>query len=82
MGMRVALVHDQLQAYGDAERLLTTLHHIYPEAPIYTAFVDKPRLGAHTNQFTSWDIRPTFAQRLPGMAQLHQTYRVVGFVWL
>lgn len=36
--MKVALVHDYLKEYGGAERVLKTLHGIYPQAPIYTAF--------------------------------------------
>ena len=36
--MKIALVHDYLKEYGGAERVLQTLHEIYPQAPIYTAF--------------------------------------------
>jgi glycosyltransferase involved in cell wall biosynthesis len=36
--VKVALVHDYLKEYGGAERVLKTLHELYPEAPIYTAF--------------------------------------------
>lgn len=36
--MKVALVHDYLKEYGGAERVLMTLHEIWPDAPIYTAF--------------------------------------------
>ncbi|MBM3209186.1 glycosyltransferase family 4 protein [Candidatus Shapirobacteria bacterium] len=36
--MKIALVHDYLREYGGAERVLETLHEIWPEAPIYTAF--------------------------------------------
>ncbi|MDX2243850.1 MAG: glycosyltransferase [Leptolyngbyaceae cyanobacterium bins.302] len=74
--MKVALVHDCLREYGDAERLLSTLHSIYPQAPVYTAFVDRPRLN-QINFCTNWDIRPTFAQCLPGVAQFYQNYRVL-----
>ncbi len=70
--MKVALVHDRLQQYGDPERLLTTLHHLYPQAPVYTAFVDRAQWG---QQFADWDIRPTLAQRLPGLSQLPTVYR-------
>lgn len=72
--MKVALVHDCLQEYGDAERLLSTLHQIYPQAPVYTAFVDRSRLGQAAHRFTEWDIRSTFAQRLPGVRRFYQTY--------
>lgn len=36
--MKIALVHDYLREYGGAERVLQTLHEMFPEAPIYTAF--------------------------------------------
>ena len=36
--MRVALVHDYLNEYGGAERVLEALAEMWPEAPIYTAF--------------------------------------------
>lgn len=36
--MKVALVHDYINEYGGAERVLRTLADLYPEAPIYTAF--------------------------------------------
>lgn len=39
--MKVALVHDYLNEYGGAERVLKTLTEMYPEAPIYTAFCKK-----------------------------------------
>jgi len=36
--MKVALVHDYLNEFGGAERVLKSLAEMYPEAPIYTAF--------------------------------------------
>lgn len=37
--MKVALVHDYLKDFGGAERVLLELSRMYPEAPIYTAFL-------------------------------------------
>lgn len=37
--MKVALVHDYLREFGGAERVLDALAELWPEAPIYTAFV-------------------------------------------
>jgi len=42
--MRVALVHDYLNEFGGAERVLLALTEIWPEAVIYTAFYRK-RIG-------------------------------------
>ncbi|MBI3887966.1 hypothetical protein HY310_02765 [Candidatus Microgenomates bacterium] len=37
--MKIALVHDYIKEFGGAERVLMTLHEMFPDAPIYTAFV-------------------------------------------
>jgi len=34
---RVALIHDWLNQYGGAERVLETLHDLFPNAPIFTS---------------------------------------------
>ncbi|OGD62982.1 hypothetical protein A2160_04440 [Candidatus Beckwithbacteria bacterium RBG_13_42_9] len=39
--MKVALVHDYLNEYGGAERVLEALCELFPAAPIYTAFAIK-----------------------------------------
>ncbi|MBI4991694.1 MAG: glycosyltransferase [Candidatus Harrisonbacteria bacterium] len=41
--MRIALVHDYLNQYGGAERVLETFAEIFPEAPIYTLFYDREK---------------------------------------
>ncbi|PIR68412.1 glycosyltransferase family 4 protein [Candidatus Nomurabacteria bacterium CG10_big_fil_rev_8_21_14_0_10_35_16] len=41
--MKVALMHDYLNQYGGAERVLETLCEIFPDAPIYTLFYDKEK---------------------------------------
>lgn len=73
--MKVALVHDCLREYGDTERVLSVLHRIYPDAPIYTAFYDRTHPDAA--RFAGWDIRTTWAQRLPGMVRHPERYRVL-----
>ncbi|MCA9390583.1 glycosyltransferase [candidate division WWE3 bacterium] len=42
--MKVALVHDFLNTYGGAERLLYSIHQIYPEAPIFTTIHNPSKL--------------------------------------
>lgn len=66
--MNVALVHDVLHEYGDAERMLQVLHQMYPTAPVYTAWVDDKRLGANADRFSGWKIRTTAAHRLAAIA--------------
>ncbi len=41
--MKVALIHDYLNQYGGAERVLETLMELFPDAPIYTLFHDPSR---------------------------------------
>ncbi len=63
--MKAALVHDYLREYGGAERVLETLHEIFPEAPIYTAYCDLNSLGPHKEAFKDCDIKTSFIQSLP-----------------
>jgi glycosyltransferase involved in cell wall biosynthesis len=80
--MKVAIVHDALRTYGDAERLLVVLHRLYPEAPLYTAFVDESGLGTAATQFNNWEIRTTGAQRLPAIVRRSQTVRpLLPYFW-
>lgn len=39
--LKVALVHDWLLSIGGAEKVLKTLHEIFPQAPMYTLFYNK-----------------------------------------
>ncbi len=71
MPMRVALVHDYLNQYGGAERVLEVLHALYSDAPVYTSLYD-PRAMPET--FRHWDIRTSFLQRLPRRVSLARLY--------
>jgi len=80
MGVKIALVHDYLKEYGGAERVLSVLHEMYPEAPIYTAFkapgstADKAFRGAKI--ITSW------ADLLIRYKNLHSLLRfLVPLIW-
>jgi glycosyltransferase involved in cell wall biosynthesis len=42
--MKVALVHDYLNQFGGAERVLLAFTEMFPEAPIYTIFYDENKL--------------------------------------
>jgi len=69
--MRVALVHDYLNQYGGAERVLEALHDLYPEAPVYTSLYDPRAMPAC---FHTWDIRTSFLQRLPTRLSIARLY--------
>lgn len=61
--MKVALVHDHLIQNGGAERVLSALQAMWPEAPTYTLAYDKRHMAP---EFGHRDIRTSFLQRLPG----------------
>ena len=63
--LKVALVHDYLAEYGGAERVLEALHQIFPDAPLYTAFVDKERLGVNWQRFSNWQIYESWLTKVP-----------------
>jgi glycosyltransferase involved in cell wall biosynthesis len=75
--MKVALIHDYLREYGEAERILRVLHQMYPNAPVYTAFVDRKRLGDAIALFDGWDLRTAPSQQLPGITRYYQTLKVL-----
>jgi len=56
-------VTDWLTTFGGAERVLSQLHVLYPDAPIYASVFDRRGLPRETD---GWDLRSTVLQRLPG----------------
>src|SRR3989339_1816638 len=69
--LKVALVHDFLNQYGGAERVLSVLHEIFPEAPIYTMLYDSAKMRG---KFKGADIRPSFLQKFPKFLKKRQKY--------
>ena len=66
--MKVAIVHERLDIVGGAEKVILALHDLYPDAPIYTSFVDYKKLPAI---FEDMDIRPSYMQNLPKFIKKH-----------
>ncbi len=72
--MKVALAHDSLTQLGGAERVLATLHEIFPDAPVYTLAYDK-KLNPHFEDWTIissplqhiYKFLPDFRYALPGI---------------
>ncbi len=56
--LKIALVHDYIKEFGGAERVLMTFHEMFPEAPIYTAFLTPGSTAAKAFKdakiITSW----------------------------
>ena len=69
--MRVALVHDYLNQMGGAEKVLLTLHELFPQAPIYTSMYEPKRVD---RRFRELDIRTSFMQRMPFVKHHHQPF--------
>jgi len=73
---KVALAHDYLREYGGAERVLEALHEIFPDAPLYTAYVNLEAMGENGKRFKSWDIRPSWFQKFPFANKLLSPFRI------
>jgi glycosyltransferase involved in cell wall biosynthesis len=69
--LKVALVHDYLNQYGGAERVLEELHALFPSAPVYTSMYWPEKMSPTINRL---DIRTSFMQRLPLVTRNHQPF--------
>lgn len=76
--MKLAIVHDFLREYGGAERVVEAMHEIWPDAPLYTSFVDWKTLGAHADRFKGWDIRTSWVQDNWLMRKFHSPLRFLA----
>lgn len=71
--MRVALVHDYLNQYGGAERVLEAFCEMFPDAPIYTLVYDAKSTGF---AFEGRKIKVSFLQKIPLAASRHRYFPV------
>lgn len=69
--MKIAFVHDYLNQYGGAERVLQLLCSLFPRAPIYTTLYDKHATGG---VFEGREIRTSFLQKMPGVKKYHHLF--------
>jgi len=58
--VNIALAHEYFVAHGGAERVVETLHGMWPEAPVYTFFHDRRRYG----DLPGWNLRTSYLQHL------------------
>lgn len=68
--MKVALVYDRVNKIGGAERVLESLHQIWPKAPLYTA-VYNPQTAPWAKKFK---VIPSFLNRFPLARTKHETF--------
>jgi glycosyltransferase involved in cell wall biosynthesis len=69
--MQIALVHDWLNQVGGAEKVLEAMVALYPDAPLYTSIFAPEKMPP---AYREWDIRTTWADKLPGIHDHHQAY--------
>ena len=67
--MKVALVHDALNQYGGAERVLEQIKAVYPDAPVFVPLWDPTRLP---DCYAGWDVRPSWLDRVPFARSKHR----------
>lgn len=68
--MKVALVYDRVNKWGGAERILLTLHELFPKADLYTS--------VYNSQTAKWahvfSITTSFLQKFPFAKSSHESY--------
>lgn len=69
--LKVALVHDFLDNYGGAERVLEIIGEIFPQAPIYTLLYDESKLQ---DKFKNRKIHTSFLQKFPKFLKKRKRY--------
>ena len=66
---RTVLVHDYLNQYGGAERVLEAMHELAPRSPVYTSLLVP---GSMPDEYRGWDVHTTFIDRIPKAKNNHQ----------
>ncbi len=78
--MRIALIHDYLNEYGGAERVLLALAEMWPDAPIFTAFCVPGSTAARA--FAGRKIITSWFQYLPWHEHLYSPLRfMIPGIW-
>ncbi len=67
--LKIAIVYDRVNKFGGAERVLLTLHKMFPTAPLYTSVYD-PKLATWANVFPK--IYTSFLQNIPILKNYHE----------
>lgn len=67
-GLRVAIVHHLLVNYAGAERVISTLLDIFPQADLFTAFSTEEMAA----RFAPHRVITSFLQRMPGSRHYHR----------
>lgn len=76
--MKIAIVHDYIKEYGGAERVLESLHEVFPDAPVYTTVYLPKFLGPHRDRFKDWKVKTSILQYLPFKSKLISPIRLIA----
>ncbi len=77
--MKVALVYDRVNKWGGAERVLLTLHEMFPSAPLYTSVYDREK-APWAKVFPK--VHTSFLQKIPFAKGNHEflgTFMPIAF---
>ncbi len=73
---KIAIVHDFLTYFGGAERVLMSLHKLYPKAPIYTLLYDEKKMKRY---FPEAKIRTSFINKFSKSIRKRKKYLLPFF---
>lgn len=68
--MKIALVYDRVNKIGGAERILSVLHELWPDAPLYTSVYDREK----ATFAKSFSVRSSFIQHIPFAKNAHEFF--------
>lgn len=66
--MKIAIVYDRVNKIGGAERVLESLHSIFPQATLFTSIYNKK----NTPWANSFEVKTSFIQRIPLLNVRHE----------
>ena len=67
--LKIAVVYDRVNKWGGAERVLLTLHEMFPDAPLYTSVYDE-RSAPWAKVFPK--VYTSFLQKIPFAKSNHE----------
>ncbi len=67
---KIALCYDRINKFGGAERVLQSLHEIWPDAPVYTLTYNQK----NASWAKGWTIRSSFLQKIPVLGNKHEYF--------
>src|SRR5260221_471208 len=68
--MKIAIVYDRVNTWGGAERVLLSLHKLFPNAPLYTSVYDRK----HASWARVFRVKTSFLQHIPFVKSHHQLF--------